>query len=233
MRFVLRLWRVLAGVSGQNGRRLGWGAVVGLVVCVLGARAWPAAAQTISAGPTPSPLPGSQFQGGDGNQDDAAALGLIDWQGLAADGRVGHTSDPQANDNVFKGGSKELEPGGWGLTTEAGGLTPGKDNVLDIYRAVDHPSGGDVFLYLAFTRFAGNGDAFVTFELNQDTRLWTNSHGASIPCRTTGDILISFDATATAGARTFRSKAGSPTALISLRAAQRRALGELDAEAER
>ena len=164
-----------------------------LVACSLIVGVPTALAQTVTVLPTSAPLPGSQFQGGDGDQDDAPALGLIDWQGLHADGRVGHTTDPQANDDIFKGGSKELEPGGWGLTTEAGGLTPGKDNVLDIYRAVDHPPGGDVFLYLAFTRFAGNGDAFVTFELNQDARLWTNSHGAAIPCRTTGDILISFD----------------------------------------
>jgi hypothetical protein len=164
-----------------------------LVACSLIVGVPTALAQTVTVLPTSAPLPGSQFQGGDGDQDDAPAVGLIDWQGLQADGRVGHTTDPQANDDIFEGGSKELEPGGWGLTTETGGLTPGKDNVLDIYRAVDHPPGGDVFLYLAFTRFAGNGDAFVTFELNQDARRWTNSHGAAIPCRTTGDILITFD----------------------------------------
>ena len=32
---------------------------------------------------------------------------------------------------------------------------------------------------------------FIAFELNQDARTWTNSTGVSIPCRTTGDILIS------------------------------------------
>ena len=80
--------------------------------------AWNAIAQSVVTPTTPNPLPGSQFQGGDGNQGDAP--GLIDWEGLQASGRFGHTSDPQANDDIFAGGDKELEPGGWGLTTSHG-----------------------------------------------------------------------------------------------------------------
>lgn len=142
--------------------------------------------------PTSQPLGGSHFQGGDGDQANAVVDGLIDWQGLQADGKAGHTSDPNANDNIFAGGDKEGEPNGWGLTTQAGGSNPASGNILDVYRAVDHPEGGDVFLYLAFTREAADGTVFATFELNQDARLWTNSTGAKIPCRTTGDILITF-----------------------------------------
>ena len=56
-----------------------------------------------------------------------------------------------------------------------------------------------MFLYLAFTREAGQGTTFVTFELNQDARLWTNSAGDRLPCRTTGDILISFTEHANGG----------------------------------
>jgi hypothetical protein len=140
---------------------------------------------------TPNPLPGSEFQGGDGNQDNAP--GLIDWQGLQADGQVDHTSDPQAHDNIFTQGSKELEPDNWVLGTSNGGATPASGNVLDIYRGFDHPQSGDAFLYLAFTREASNGTIYVTFELNQDDRTWTNSEGTTIPCRTTGDLLISFN----------------------------------------
>jgi hypothetical protein len=164
----------------------------------LGVGTGPALAQISVGGVSDSPLPGSQFQGGDGNQDNGTdpvtGAPLIDWHGLQADGRVGQTSDPQAEDNVFAGGAKEDQPDGWGITTLTGGSTPGSGNVLDIYRAIDRPPGGGVFLYLAFTRFAGNGTVFVTFELNQDSRLWLNSAGSMIPCRTTGDLLISFDA---------------------------------------
>ncbi len=173
--------------------RAGWKVKLGLLVacaCVLAG--WSAAAAgALSLASTGQPLPGSQFQGGDGNQADTP--GLIDWQGLQADGRVFHTSDPQASDNIFKGGSKELDPGGWGLATQNGGANPASLNVLDVYRAIDRPPGGDVFLYLAFTREASNGTIFVTFELNQDARTWRNPQGATIPCRTTGDLLIAFD----------------------------------------
>ena len=163
---------------------------VALVVCSLGFGAWTALAQTITT-TTSQPLPGSQFQGGDGDQDNAT--GLIDWQGLQADGQVDHTSDPNAQDNIFHGGSEELLPGEWDLTTQNGGANPSSTNIYDIYRAIDHPQGGDVFLYLAFTREASDGTVFLTFELNQDSRLWTNSQGARIPCRTTGDLQISYE----------------------------------------
>ena len=161
-----------------------------LVVCSLGFAAWTALAQTITT-TTDQPLPGSQFQGGDGNQDNTSSF--ADWQGFQADGQVDHTSDPNAQDNIFHGGSKELQPGDWDLSTQNGGADPSKSNILDIYRAIDHPQGGDVFLYLAFTREASNGTVFVTFELNQDARVWKNSQGAEIPCRTTGDLQISYE----------------------------------------
>ena len=184
----------MAGMTGSGTRRLRWLAALALLLAsplVLGSLT--ALAAPVNTTTTEQPLPGSQFQGGDGNQDDNLGLGLIDWQGLQADGRVAHTSDPNANDNVFSGGDKEDEPGGWGLTTQNGGAKPGKGNILDSYSAIDRPPGGDVFLYLAFTRQESNGTTFVTFDLNQDARLWKNSQGALIPCRTTGDIVISFE----------------------------------------
>ena len=162
-----------------------------LVAGSLGLGAWTALAQTVIVRTTSVPLRGSQFQGGDGDQDNAADL--IDWLGMQASGRVGHTPDPNTPDDIFTS-SKELTPDDWELTTKDGGATPASGNVLDIYRTLDHPLGGDAFLYLAFTREASNGTVYVTFELNQDRRLWKNSQGTTIPCRTTGDILISFGA---------------------------------------
>jgi hypothetical protein len=161
-----------------------------LVACAAGVAAWTAFAQGLVVPGTTNPLPGSQFQGGDGNQDNVPAL--IDWQGMQADGQVGHTSDPNAQDNIFTQGSKELEPGAWVIGTSNGGATPASGNVRDIFRAFQHPAGGDAFVYLGFTRAASNGTIYVTFELNQDARTWQNSAGFEIPCRTTGDILISF-----------------------------------------
>jgi hypothetical protein len=150
-----------------------------------------AGALAIDVPSTTQPLPGSQFQGGDGNEDNAP--GLIDWQGLEADGRVAHTVDPNGKDDIFAGGAEEDFPNLWGLTTQNGGSKPSSGNIFDSYQALDRNAQGDLFLYLAFTREASDGTVFATFELNQDDRMWTNAAGESIPCRTTGDILITFD----------------------------------------
>ncbi len=154
-------------------------AIVALLACA------PAAALgQVPSGP--GPLTGSTFQGGDGNQDNAAPL--VDWQKLEGDGRVVHNPDPNAQDSSFVGGTKLLEPGDWDLTTEAGGVTPSKVNIRDAWAAVDQP-GADTFLYLAFTREDAEGTAAIVFELNHDARLWNNGN-AMIPCRTTGDLLV-------------------------------------------
>jgi hypothetical protein len=77
---------------------------LGLVSALLAAA--PASATVLT--PTTNPLPGSMFQGADGNQDDAPPL--LDWQALQADGRVVHSPDPNAQDSAFTGGSKETSP---------------------------------------------------------------------------------------------------------------------------
>jgi hypothetical protein len=145
--------------------------------------------------PSLSPLPGSPFQGGDGNQDNAPPR--IDWQALQAAGRVHHSPDSNDQDTAFVGGSKEnlpLNPAGtlWDFTTEAGGVDPPKSNILDAWSTFD-PQGPNAFLYLAFTRQGVMGTTFATFELNHDSRLWNNGR-ADIPCRRTGDVLVSYEA---------------------------------------
>ena len=167
------------------------GTVLGLLAAfALGLGAWPALAGTLT--PTPAPLPTSIFQGGDGDQLNAPDL--IDWQGLQADGRVVHTVDPNAQDNIFGPGAEELEPGGWSWATKNNGADPKGGNITDVYRAMDPvpPQGGDAFLYLAWVREADSGSQALVLEVNQDARLWRNSTGTMVPCRKTGDILISF-----------------------------------------
>ncbi len=158
------------------------------------------AARATPLPPSLSPLPGSSFQGADGNQDDA--LPAIDWQAMQGAGRVHHSPDPNAQDTAFTGGTEEDKPGLWDLTTEAGGVNPGKANILDAWSSFD-PQGGNAFLYLGFAREAASlltgrrrpraATTFITFELNHDPRLWDNGR-ATIPCRTTGDVLVSYEA---------------------------------------
>jgi hypothetical protein len=160
----------------------------GIVVFALALLSVGSASATVLP-PSVNPLPGSAFQGADGNQDDSGAL--IDWQAMETAGRAYHNPDPNAADSIFES-SKENEPGLWDLGVQAGGATPGKSNVLDAWSAVDQ-SGSEVFLYLAFAREEAVGTTYVTFELNHDARLWDNGK-AKIPCRHTGDILVSYQA---------------------------------------
>ena len=158
------------------------------------------AARATPLPPSLSPLPGSSFQGADGNQDDA--LPAIDWQAMQAAERVHHSPDPNAQDTAFTGGTEEDKPGLWDLTTEAGGVNPAKANILDAWSSFD-PQGGNAFLYLGFAREAASlltgrrrpraATTFITFELNHDPRLWDNGR-ATIPCRSTGDVLVSYEA---------------------------------------
>ena len=81
-------------------------------------------------------------------------------------------------------------PGDWDLTTEAGGVNPGRSNIRDASAVAQR--GANTFLYLGFTREDSTGTTFLTFELNHDERLWNNGK-ARIPCRATGDVLISYE----------------------------------------
>ena len=104
---------------------------------------------------TSNPLPGSNFQGGDGNEDDWHALNAAnaaipaydDWQTFAGDmGLV--VSDPSNPDKQFTG-SKESDPDLWdfSLPNES---TPGKTNFKAIARTFE----ANTFLHLMFRRQA-------------------------------------------------------------------------------
>src|SRR5436190_1032233 len=83
--------------------------IAAVFVCVAALIAAAPPASAIPLPPSNSPLPGSSFQGADGNQGDAAPY--TDWQGLQAAGRVHHNPDPNAQDSAFVGGNKEDNPG--------------------------------------------------------------------------------------------------------------------------
>ena len=134
---------------------------------------------------------------------------VLDWQALP--GRRARPPQPRSQaprTHAFTGGSKEDQPGLVGLDHRAGGVNPGKANILDAWSSFD-PQGGDAFLYLGFAREAASllagrrrpraATTFITFELNHDPRLWDNGQ-ATIPCRSTGDVLVSYEARATMSA---------------------------------
>jgi hypothetical protein len=147
-----------------------------------------ARAEAVPLSGSPNPLPGSTFEGGDANQEASAPL-RTDWANAPG---IDHAADPNANDNIFAGGSegKENNPGNWNFGTQDGGSSPPKNNILDAYSQTD-PSTNDVFLNLAFTRGGDTGTTYMAFELNQRAELWNNGK-VNIPCRTTGDIIVSY-----------------------------------------
>ncbi len=160
-------------------------AVVALLLC--GALA--GAAHAVPLTPTDAPLPGSNFQGGDGDQD--AENLLRDWQSLVGQPGLVSTNDPNALDSTFGTGSHENDPEHWDILLDPDGVTPGKANFFNSWSYVDQQ--GDTFLYLAFNREVSGGNVFLAFELNQDTRSWINASGDAIQCRTEGDIIVSYE----------------------------------------
>ena len=137
-----------------------------------------------------TPLPGTTFQGADGDQ--LAQPPLTDWESLAAAGKVSTAVDPNDLDSIFAGGNKELDPGQWGFETAAGGATPGKDNILTSWYATELlPTGAH--LYFGFNRASTTGNTFLGFELNQRASSWVNATGTVVPCRVGGDALLSYE----------------------------------------
>ena len=165
-----------------------------LLVCALGLAFGTTTASAATLTPTPDPLLGSNFQGGDGNQADEA--GHIDWQTLAQvpagqNGFVASAIDSQVHDSCFGSpNQKQLNPGGWVFIDCGTGVNPSKDNLLAGFSSVDHQ--GDTFLYLAFTREAQTGNTYLAFELNQRQDTFHNPAGFDVPCRTDGDLIISY-----------------------------------------
>ncbi len=139
-----------------------------------------------------SPLPGSNFTAADGDQ--TAAGVFLDWQSYADD--VTSTIDSPVPalvgpDYFFKG--QEDSPDTWVLDSVDGGISPPKSNALAAFSLKD-PLLGDQFLYFGFYRASTSiANTFFGFELNKRTNTWVNSVGTTIPCRSTGDLLISYE----------------------------------------
>ena len=138
-----------------------------------------------------APLPGSAYDSQDGNQLTNTSPAALDWQNVAPQAFLSTNLDNQANDGCYSGGT-ETQPNGWAFTNTPGGCSPGKSDILGMW------THGEItptqnFLHAAFVRRQANGSTFITFELNQKATTWVNGTGTTIPCRSTGDILIAYD----------------------------------------
>ena len=139
------------------------------------------------AGPVLANLPGSTFEGNDGNLDVTTA-GNTDW--VNAPNRVrGDDLASGTSDNSFGQGTKEDDPA---VTVVTGSIPPQKSDLTRFYVANEF-TGGSNFLYLAWERSNVLGSANMDFEINQAAQPNLTTTGPKTLVRTAGDLLITFD----------------------------------------
>ena len=150
-----------------------------------------------------TPLLGSNFDSQDGDQLPTALAPVVkDWQTVAPADLLTVNVDPlrvdttvipnKKYDGCFIGGVKEDSPDDWEFNETEDGCTPGKSDLLGMWSHAELTTANS-FLHAAFIRMAPSGNTFITFELNRVGTSWTNGAGTSIPCRSNGDLLLSYE----------------------------------------
>jgi hypothetical protein len=155
-------------------------------------------------------LPGSDFEGNDGNLRIDGAAPSFDWNGFesatwsgTSPNRVSSATiagwdfdgleDRQAStsDNGFAGGTKQDAQCASVISAKA----PNKDDLKRVYFANKRAANGDILLELAWARIAQNTtspSAHVAFEFNQ-SKISCGANSGGLVQRTAGDMLIVYD----------------------------------------
>jgi len=132
-------------------------------------------------------LPGSTFEGNDGNLVVNTA-GNTDW--VNAPNRVRGDDLPSGtSDNSFGQGTKEDDPN---VSVVTGSIPPQKSDLTRFYVANEFASGSN-FLYLAWERSNVLGSANMDFEINKLAQPNLTTTGPKTLNRSEGDLLITFD----------------------------------------
>src|SRR6266705_4092701 len=148
-------------------------------------------------------LPGSTFEGSDGNLLVDTA-GKTDWcnQPLSFSGTCplaslvpgfveGIDKPSGTGDNAFGQGTKEDSSN---VTVVTGSIPPNKNDRTRFYAGADFV-GGNNFLYLAWERAVNIGNANLDFEISQNATagFTTSTTGPVTLNRTAGDLLVTYD----------------------------------------
>jgi hypothetical protein len=132
-------------------------------------------------------LPGSTFEGNDGNLVVTTA-GNHDW--VNAPNRVRGDDLPSGNsDNSFGQGTKEDDPN---VSVVTGSIPPQKSNLTRFYVGSEFANNSN-FLYLAWERSNVLGSANMDFEINHLSQPNLTTTGPKTLNRTAGDLLITYD----------------------------------------
>jgi Prealbumin-like fold domain len=144
-------------------------------------------AALVVAIPVLANLPGSNFEGNDGNLV-VNTPGNTDWAN--APNRVRGDDLPSGkDDNSFGQGTKEDDPA---VSVVSGSIPPQKSDLTRFYVASEFASNSN-FLYLAWERSNVLGSANMDFEINQKQQPDLTTTGQKTLVRTAGDLLITFD----------------------------------------
>jgi hypothetical protein len=138
---------------------------------------------------SPGPLPGSNFEGDDGNLIVNTA-GNTDWANVAGL-HAGVDLPSGKTDNSFGQGTKEDNAA---VTVVTGSIPPNKNDLTRFYEASE-TVGANTYLYLAWERAVNIGNANLDFEINQKTTagFTGTTTGAVTLNRTAGDLLVTYD----------------------------------------
>src|SRR5215217_9007233 len=132
-------------------------------------------------------LPGSTFEGNDGNLV-VNTTGNTDWANVA--GRVrGDDLASGTSDNSFGQGTKEDDAN---VTVVTGSIPPQKSNLTRFYVGSEFASNSN-YLYLAWERSNVLGSANMDFEINHKAQPSLTTTGPKTLNRTAGDLLITYD----------------------------------------
>ena len=132
-------------------------------------------------------LPGSTFEGNDGNLVVNTA-GNTDW--VNAPNRVrGDDLASGTSDNSFGQGTKEDDPN---VSVVTGSIPPQKSDLTRFYVANEFTSGSN-FLYLAWERTNVLGSANMDFEINKLAQPDLTTTGKKTLNRSPGDLLVTYD----------------------------------------
>ncbi len=187
-----------AGTTAIHKRAL-LAATLALMLAGVVAPAQAGATACTPAGPAVpgAPLPGSCFEGYDGDQVDSDGIGVgndrLDWQTVISTKAADFASG--GRDSQFGPGGSEETPDSW--TFAFGSLGSGKYDVISGWSSVE-PNTTDLMLELAFVRATKKGKTHLAFELNQLAPGYRTAteHGSGrlieVPTRSPGDLLITY-----------------------------------------
>jgi hypothetical protein len=132
-------------------------------------------------------LPGSTFEGNDGNLI-VNTSGNTDWIN-APNRHIGTDLPSGTADNSFGQGAKEDNVN---TTVVTGSIPNSKADLASFYEANETAANGDVFLYLGWSRQNQSGTTNFDFEINQVAQPDLTTPGPKVLNRTTGDLLINY-----------------------------------------